>query len=87
MEVIIHRGQNQIGGNIVEIASASTRILLDVGLELDTEEIVLPAIDGLFRDAAFDAVFIPITTVIIWVWRIISIRRFLSILERVATGL
>ena len=58
MEVIVHRGQNQIGGNIVEIASASTRILLDVGLELDMEEIILPAIDGLFGDAAFDAVFI-----------------------------
>lgn len=58
MEVIVHRGHNQIGGNIVEIASASTRILLDVGLELDMEEIILPAIDGLFGDAAFDAVFI-----------------------------
>ena len=58
MEVIVHRGQNQIGGNIVEIASASARILLDVGLELDTEEIVLPAIDGLFGEAVFDAVFI-----------------------------
>ena len=58
MNVIIHRGQNQIGGNIVEIASDSTRILLDVGLELDTEEIILPAVDGLFENSTFDAVFI-----------------------------
>lgn len=58
MEVIVHRGQNQIGGNIVEIASTSTRILLDIGLELDTDDVVLPDIDGLFDKAIFDAVFI-----------------------------
>ena len=39
MDVIIHRGQNQIGGNIIEIATAKTRILLDVGLELDQDEV------------------------------------------------
>ena len=58
MSVIIHRGQNQIGGNIIEIATDRTRILLDVGLELDQEEVTLPEIDGLFDDPAFDAVFI-----------------------------
>lgn len=58
MDVIIHRGQNQIGGNIIEIATAKTRILLDVGLELDQDEVTLPAIDGLFDTPAFDAVFI-----------------------------
>lgn len=58
MDVTIHRGQNQIGGNIVEIASATTRILLDIGLELNQEEIELPRIGGLFDNAAFDAVFI-----------------------------
>ena len=58
VDVIIHRGQNQIGGNIIEIASSSARILLDVGLELDTEDLVLPPIDGLFDHASFDAVFI-----------------------------
>lgn len=58
MDVIVHRGKNQIGGNIVEIASSSTRILLDVGLELDAEEVILPAIDGLFEDAVYDALVI-----------------------------
>lgn len=58
MDVIIHRGQNQIGGNIIEIATVKTRILLDVGLELDQDEVTLPAIDGLFDTPVFDAVFI-----------------------------
>ena len=58
MNITIHRGKNQIGGNIVELATESTRILLDVGLELDDDEIRLPKIDGLFENAAFDAVFI-----------------------------
>lgn len=58
MNVIVHRGQNQIGGNIIEIFTEKTRILLDVGLELDQEELEFPPIDGLFEDPAFDAVFI-----------------------------
>ena len=58
MNVIIHRGENQIGGNIVELATDQTRILLDVGLELDQEELSLPAIEGLFDHGSFDAVFI-----------------------------
>ena len=58
MNIIIHRGQNQIGGNIVELATDSTRILLDVGLELDDDEVRLPKIEGLFENTAFDAVFI-----------------------------
>lgn len=58
MNITIYRGQNQIGGNIVELATESTRILLDVGLELDDDEVRLPKIDGLFENAAFDAVFI-----------------------------
>lgn len=58
MNIIIHRGQNQIGGNIIEISTSTTKILLDVGLELDTEETVFPDIDGLFDNADFDAVFI-----------------------------
>ena len=58
MNVIIHRGQNQIGGNIIEITAENTRILLDVGLELDQEEGTLPEIDGLFDHPSFDAVFI-----------------------------
>lgn len=58
MNVIVHRGQNQIGGNIIEISTEKMRILLDVGLELDQEELEFPQIDGLFEDPAFDAVFI-----------------------------
>ena len=58
MEIVIHRGENQIGGNIIEISTDKTRILLDVGRELDEEEVRLPDIDGLFDDPAFDAVFI-----------------------------
>ena len=58
MKVIIHRGQNQIGGNIIEIATEKTRILLDAGNELDKDEITLPEIEGLFDNPSFDAVFI-----------------------------
>ena len=58
MEIVIHRGENQIGGNIIEISTGRTRILLDVGRELDEEEVRLPDIDGLFDNPSFDAVFI-----------------------------
>ena len=59
MKIHIHRGQNQIGGNIVEISTQKTKILLDVGLELDDEKNKsLPAIPGLFDYKGYDAVFI-----------------------------
>ena len=58
MKIMIHRGENQIGGNIIEISTDKTRILLDVGRELDEEEVRLPEIDGLFDYPTFDAVFI-----------------------------
>lgn len=59
MNVIVHRGQNQIGGNIVEISTESTKILLDAGLELDEEKNkTLPDIEGLFDYKGFDAIFI-----------------------------
>lgn len=59
MKITIHRGQNQIGGSIIEIASETTRIILDAGSELDEEIPVAPQIDGLFSgQAAYDAVFI-----------------------------
>ena len=58
MNVKIHRGNNQIGGNIVEISTETTRILLDVGVELDGDENERPEIEGLFENAAFDAIFI-----------------------------
>ena len=38
MQITIHRVLNQIGGNVVEIATANTKILLDAGLELESIE-------------------------------------------------
>lgn len=59
MNVHIHRGQNQIGGNIIEVATSHTKILLDAGLELaDSDGQSFPKIPELFDYAGFDAVFI-----------------------------
>ena len=59
MKIYIHRGQNQIGGNIIEIATNTTKILLDAGIELDdTNAQSLPKIQGLFDYAGYDAIFI-----------------------------
>ncbi len=59
MIVRIIRGQNQIGGNIIEVATDTTKILLDVGLELDNgDDQPLPDIQGLFDGAGYDAIFI-----------------------------
>ena len=38
MQITIHRGLKQIGGNVVEIATAKTKILFDAGLELESIE-------------------------------------------------
>ncbi len=59
MKITVHRGQNQIGGSIIEIASETTRIIIDAGSELDEEIPVAPQIEGLFfGQASYDAVFI-----------------------------
>lgn len=59
MEVIVHRGKNQIGGSIIEVHTERTRILLDAGLEFDKEKNRrLPDVEGLFDRKGFDAVFI-----------------------------
>ena len=59
MNVFIHRGQNQIGGNIIEISTEKTKIMLDVGLELDEEKNkTLPNIEGLFDSKGYDAIFV-----------------------------
>jgi Predicted hydrolase of the metallo-beta-lactamase superfamily len=59
MNIKIHRGANQIGGNIIEVSTAHTKILLDVGLDLDaSKNSALPEIDGLFNGKGFDAIFI-----------------------------
>ena len=59
MEVNVIRGKNQIGGSIIEIKTAKTRIILDVGLELDSDDNTpAPNIPGLFEYKGYDAVFI-----------------------------
>lgn len=59
MQINVYRGKNQIGGNIIEVASAKTKILLDVGLDLVEENNKeLPDIKGLYDCKGYDAVFI-----------------------------
>ena len=59
MEINIIRGQNQIGGSIIEVSSKNTKIILDVGSNLDDKEIVVPEIEGLFKgEAKYDGVLI-----------------------------
>lgn len=60
MNIIIHRGQNQIGGSIIEVSSGSTKIILDVGSNLEeTNDVYVPQVEGLFcGEPAYNAVFI-----------------------------
>ena len=59
MEINIIRGQNQIGGSIIEISSKNIKIILDIGSNLEDKEIVVPEIDGLFKGKAkYDGVLI-----------------------------
>lgn len=60
MKVYIHRGQNQIGGSIIEISTKSTSIILDVGITLNEgNTVTVPKIDGLFcGEKKYDAVFV-----------------------------
>jgi ribonuclease J len=59
MDIKLHRKQAQIGGNIIEISTSCTRILLDIGLDLNVENNhSLPIITGLFDVAGFDAVIV-----------------------------
>ncbi|MDD6146385.1 MAG: MBL fold metallo-hydrolase [Oscillospiraceae bacterium] len=60
MKIKIHRGQNQIGGSIIEVSSDIARVILDIGIELDeNKEIKVPQIEGLFcGNPDFDAVII-----------------------------
>ena len=49
MIIHIHRGQNQIGGSIIEISDEKTRLFFDIGINLDeSKEVEVPEIDGLF---------------------------------------
>jgi ribonuclease J len=59
VDIKLHRKQAQIGGNIIEISTSNTRILLDIGLDLDVESNQsLSIINGLFDIAGFDAVIV-----------------------------
>lgn len=60
MKIKIHRGQNQIGGSIIEIASDSTKIILDIGAELDeADDPTIPNINGLFNgEPGYNAAFL-----------------------------
>lgn len=60
MNIHIHRGQNQIGGSIIEISDDKTRLFFDIGINLDeSDEVEVPEIDGLLCGAPnCDGVFI-----------------------------
>jgi ribonuclease J len=59
LKIKIHRGQNQIGGSIIEIASEHARVIFDVGLEIGNDIQEIPQIEGLFNgEPLFNAVFI-----------------------------
>ena len=48
MKVCIHRGSNEIGGSCIEIKSQGKRIILDIGLPLDSDyaDVPLPLVSG-----------------------------------------
>ena len=60
MIINILRGQNQIGGSVIEISDDKTRLFFDIGINLDeSDEVEVPEIDGLFYGApTCDGVFI-----------------------------
>lgn len=60
MIIHIHRGQNQIGGSIIEIADEKTRLFFDIGINLiENEDVEVPQIEGLFcGEVNCDGVFI-----------------------------
>jgi ribonuclease J len=50
MNLVIHRGSNQIGGSCVEVETQGNRLLIDLGFPLDAEgdpRQFLPAVSGL----------------------------------------
>ena len=53
MRIRIHRGTREIGGTCIELESAGSRILLDLGLPLNASDLAstpLPEVDGLRGD-------------------------------------
>ena len=72
MEVIIHRGTHQIGGCATEYRTKNTRIFIDFGAELDSENAKPFDIEGVTKgETNCDAVFF---TVITWDSLIQSIK-------------
>ena len=56
LRVVVHRGANEIGGSCIEVASASSRIILDCGWPLDgNEESAPPSVPGLFAPGPMPA--------------------------------
>ena len=61
LRINIIRGQNQIGGSIIEVYTENTRIILDAGANLGESKLrtFVPDVDGLFDGKpAYDAVFV-----------------------------
>ena len=60
MRIIVHTGQNQIGGSVIEISTETTRIFLDLGANMDDADASeVPEVEGLFTGKRHcDAVFI-----------------------------
>lgn len=50
VKVIVHRGTHQIGGCCTEIATATTRILIDYGANLDVDDNSRLEVDGVTND-------------------------------------
>jgi ribonuclease J len=60
MKINVIRGQNQIGGSIIEISTEYTRVIFDIGINLDEQSnIEVPQIEGLFcGEPSYSAVFV-----------------------------
>ena len=61
MRINVIRGQNQIGGSIIEVASSDTKIILDLGGNMHENRLrpYVPSISGLFQGSpAFAGIFI-----------------------------
>ena len=74
MQITVHRGSRQIGGSCIEVDSGTCRILLDIGLPLESQDLsdsegpelvetgILPDIPGIYtwdeRDSSIDAILI-----------------------------
>ena len=61
LKINIIRGQNQIGGSIIEVYTEQSRIILDAGANMGESKLrtFVPDVDGLFEgEPAYDAVFV-----------------------------